>query len=207
MTAQQTPECSTSISLETKAFAIPAEKSSAKHCSLELNAEANEFVLRKTRFPELVSFGHVDGVSDGTATVREKTAVDAGRVQDHPAGLNARGNEFVPPSRGASGGTVAVPSGSDKSERSLNVFAREFVPSNFQSNAAVHPSNVPAMAPVYRPASPRPPPEFRPRDQAVIQRRLPSGRFLPIHPRVRPRFHGAQQVMRRAGQQLTDNSR
>ena len=88
--------------------------------------------------------------------------------------------------------------GSAKSERSLNVFAREFVPSNFQSNAAVHPnhSNAPAMDPAYRPASPRPAPGFRPRGQAGIQHRPPAGRFPPNHSRVRPRFHGAQQVMR-----------
>ena len=121
-------ECSTSISLETKAVAIPAEKISAKHCPLGLNAEANEFVPQKTRFPELVSFGHADGVSDGTAAVknRDKTAVDASRVHD-PAGLNAKAKEFVPSSGGASGGIVAVPS-ELLSERSLNVFAREFVP-------------------------------------------------------------------------------
>ena len=222
-------KCPTSISLETKAFATPAEKSFVKSCSVGMNAKTNEFVPQKTRLSKLTSFG---GVSDGTATEptvknRVKTTVDvAGKVED-PVELNARAKEFVPSSGGASGGTVAakhrektvvglnartkefvpssggasggivvVPSGSDKPERSLNAFAREFVPSNFRSNAAVHPNNAPVMAPVYRPASPRPATGFRPRGQAVIQRRLPSGRFLPIHPRVRPRFHGPQQVMR-----------
>ena len=193
-------ECSTSISLETKAFATPAEKSSAKCCSLGLNAEAHEFVPQKTRFPELASFG---GVSDGGAAAvkkREKTGAD-GEVED-AVRLNARAKEFVPSSGGVSGGTAGMPNredtGSAKSERSLNIFAREFVPSNFQSNAAVHPnhSNAPAVASVYRPASPRPAPGFRPRGQAGIQRRPPAGRFPPNHPRVRPRFHGAQQVMR-----------
>ena len=200
-------ESSTSFSLETQAFATPVEKSSAKSCSLGLNVEAHEFVPQKTGFPELASFG---GVSDGGAAAfknRGKTEAD-GEVEK-PIRLNARAKEFVPSkqvhiheesSGGVSGRTAAVPTredtGSATSQRSLSVFAREFVPCNFQNNAAVHPnhSNAPTMAPVYRPAAPRPAPGFRSRGQAGIQHRLPSGRFLPHHPRVRPRFNGGQQV-------------
>ena len=191
-------ESSTSISLETKAIATPDEKSSAKSCSLGLNAEAREFIPQKTRFPELASF---NGVSDGGAAAvknREKTGADGEVVE--PVRLNVWAKEFIPSSGGVSGRTAAVPTredtGSATSQRSLNVFAREFVPSNFHNNAAVHPnhSNAPTMAPVYRPAAPRTAPSFRSRSQAGIQHRLPSGRFLPHHPRVRPRFQGDQQV-------------
>ena len=148
-------ESSTSISLETKAFATPAEKGSGKSCSLGLNAEGHEFVPQKTRFPELASFG---GVSNGAAAVksREKTGTN-GEVEE-PIRLKARDKEFVPSkqvhiheefertsSRGVSGRTAAVPiredTGSATSQRSLNVFAREFVPFNFQSNAALHPNH------------------------------------------------------------------
>ena len=197
---------STSISLET----TPAgKKSSAKTCSLGLNVKAREFVLPKTRFPELASF-----VRDGGAAAfknRGKTGAD-GEVEK-PIKLNARAKEFVPSkqvhiheefertsSGGISGRTAALPTredtGSATSQRSLSVFAREFIPSNLQNNAAVHPnrSNAPTMAPVYRPAAPRPAPGARPRGQAGIQHRLPSGRFLLHHSRVRPRFNGAQQV-------------
>ena len=164
-----TKESSTSISLETKAFATPDEKSSAKGCSLGLNAEAHEFVPQKTRVAELASFGRVSDGGAAAVNKREKTGA-VGEVEE-PVRLNARAKEFVPSSGGVSGETACVPNredtGSAKSERSLNVFAREFVPCNFQSNAAVHLnySNAPAMAPVYRPASPRPAPGFRPRGQ------------------------------------------
>ena len=203
-------ECSTSISLKTKAFATPAEKGSAKSCSLGLNAEAHEFVPQKTRFPELESFG---GVSDGAAAVKNKEKTWANGEVEEPIRLNARAKEFVPSkqvhiheefrrtsSGGVSGRTAAVPTreetGSATSQRSLNVYAREFVPSNFRGNGAVHAnhSNAPARAPVYRPAAPRPAPGFRPRGQNGILHRLPSGRFLRHHPRVRLRFQGNQQV-------------
>ena len=197
-------ECSTSISLETKVFVTPAEKGFAKSCSLELNAEAHEFVPQKTRFPELASVG---GASDGAAAVKNREKTGANGEVEEPIRLNARAKEFVPSkqehiheefkrtsSGGVSGRTAAVPTredtGSATSQRSLNVFAREFVPSNFQSNAAVQP----VRDPVYRPAAPRLAPGFRPRGQAGILHRLPSGRFLPHHPRVRPRFQGDQQV-------------
>ena len=203
-------ECSTSISLKTKAFATPAGKGSAKSCSLGLNAKAHEFVPQKTRFPELASFGEV---SDGAAAVKNREKTGANGEFEEPIRLNARAKEFVPSkqvhiheefkrtsSGGVSGRTAAVPTredtGSATSQRSLNVFAREFVPSNFQSNAAVHAnhSNAPARVPVYRPATPRPAPGFRPRGQTGILHRLPSGRFLRHHPRVRLRFQGDQQV-------------
>ena len=154
-----------------------------KRCSTELNASAKEFVPGKILTPESFFKGADNGPSNMKnieKTVADKDPKDEGR-------LNAEAKEYVPST--LAGLRESRAAGNSQSDNTLSMFAREFVPSYVNTNAAFqprfpHPINyAPAMRPVYRPAPPRP--RFRPRGHARMQHRRPAGRFPPNQPRMR----------------------
>ena len=158
---------------------------STKLCATELNASAKEFVPGKILTPE--SFFR--GADNGPSNIKNIKKTSADKDPKNEGGLNAEAKEYVPSAQARLCEIRAA--GNSQSENTLSMFAREFVPSYVNTNAASqprfpHPINyAPAMRPVYRPAPPRPVPRFRPRGHARMQHRRPAGRFPPNQPRMR----------------------
>lgn len=158
---------SKAITCTVQEFGVQTGASSNKSRFPGLNVEVKEFVPRKIRIAQ--SFC---GVGGGTVAAANRGSTGVEKEVEYPLKLNENAKEFVPSKQvytlnqyeSSSSGRVndvaaAVSTGKDteitKSKpRCLNIFAKEFIPSNFHHNEAAQPRcppqrySAPAMTPV-----------------------------------------------------------